>query len=48
MKLSYFKVPKRRRASELYHKDSPYKGRSERSKIVYNRRVKHPNREDPT
>lgn len=46
MKVSLFKVPQRRRAQELYHKDSPFKGRAERSKIVYNRKVKHLKRED--
>ena len=46
MKISLFKVPQRRRAHELFHKDSPFKGRAERSKIVYNRKVKHPGRED--
>ena len=33
----------RRRAVELYARDSPFKGRAEKSKIVYNRKIKHPN-----
>jgi hypothetical protein len=46
MKISYFKIPQRRRAEELYHRDSPFKGRSERPKTLYKRKAKHPNRED--
>lgn len=46
MKVLFFKIPQRRRAEELYHRDSPFKGRAERPKIVYNRKVKHPKRED--
>ena len=46
MKISYFKIPQRRRAQELYNRDSPFKGRSERSRILYKRKAKHPNRED--
>ena len=32
----------RRRAVELYSRDTPFKSRAEKSKIVYNRKVKHP------
>lgn len=46
MKISYFTVPQRRRAQELYHRDSPFKGRSERPKTLYKRKAKHPGRED--
>jgi len=31
----------RRRAIELYHEDSPFRGRKEDSKISYRRREKH-------
>ena len=34
----------RRRAVELYARDTPFKGRVEKSKIVYNRKVKHRDR----
>ena len=35
----------RRRAVELYAHNTPFKGRAEKSKIVYNRKVKHCNRD---
>ena len=35
----------RRRAVELYARDTPFKGRTEKSKIVYNRKVKHCNKD---
>jgi hypothetical protein len=35
----------RRRAVELYARDTPFKSRAEKSKIVYNRKVKHRNRD---
>ena len=34
----------RRRAVELYARDSPFKSRAEKSKIVYNRKIKHRDR----
>ena len=36
----------RRRAVELYCRDTPFKGRVEKSKTVYNRKVKHPSRDE--
>jgi hypothetical protein len=36
----------RRRAVELYARDTPFKSRAEKSKIVYNRKVKHRNRDE--
>lgn len=36
----------RRRAVELYGRDSPFKGRKEQSKVMYSRKVKHPGRQD--
>ena len=33
--------PQRRRAVELYSRDSPFRGRAEQSKIQYRRRPKH-------
>lgn len=36
----------RRRAVELYARDTPFKGRVEKSKIVYNRKIKHPARDE--
>lgn len=35
----------KRRAIELYHGDSPFRGRREGSKIVYQRRDKHVKRQ---
>jgi hypothetical protein len=35
----------RRRAVELYARDTPFKSRAEKSKIVYNRKVKHRNKD---
>jgi hypothetical protein len=35
----------RRRAVELYARDTPFKSRAEKSKIVYNRKVKHRTRD---
>lgn len=32
----------RRRAIELYHQDTPFRGRRERDRTVYQRREKHP------
>jgi len=38
-------VPRqRRRAVELYSRDTPFRSRAEKSKIVYNRKIKHPNK----
>jgi hypothetical protein len=31
----------RRRVRELYAADTPFRGRQERNRMVYNRRVKH-------
>jgi hypothetical protein len=40
-------IPKqRRRAVELYARDTPFKSRVEKSKIVYNRKIKHRNKEE--
>ena len=36
----------RRRAVELYSRDTPFKSRAEQSKIVYNRKIKHPARDE--
>lgn len=36
----------RRRAVELYARDSPFKSRAEKSKIVYNRKIKHRDRDE--
>ena len=36
----------RRRAVELYSRDTPFKGRAEKSKIVYNRKIKHRDRDE--
>ena len=36
----------RRRAVELYSRDTPFKSRAEKSKIVYNRKIKHRNRDE--
>ncbi len=36
----------RRRAVELYARDTPFKSRAEKSKIVYNRKTKHPNKDE--
>ena len=35
----------RRRAVELYSRDTPFRGRAEKSKIQYRRRPKHVNKE---
>ena len=35
----------RRRAVELYSRDTPFKSRAEKSKIVYDRKIKHPNKD---
>ena len=35
----------RRRAVELYSRDTPFKSRAEKSKIVYDRKVKHRNKD---
>ena len=32
---------RRRRAVELYSRDTPFKPKAEKSRIVYNRKVKH-------
>lgn len=40
-------MPRRkRRAVELYDRDTPFKPKRERSRVVYNRKVKHPNRNE--
>lgn len=36
----------RRRAVELYQRDTPFKPRRERSRVVYNRKIKHPKRNE--
>jgi hypothetical protein len=36
----------RRRAVELYSRDTPFKPKVERVKTVYNRKVKHRNRDE--
>jgi hypothetical protein len=36
----------RRRAVELYGRDTPFKPKIEQNKTVYNRRVKHRNRDE--
>ena len=36
----------RRRAVELYARNTPFKSRAEKSKIVYNRKIKHPARDE--
>jgi len=40
-------LPKqRRRAVELYSRDTPFRPKVERSKTVYNRKVKHRSRDE--
>lgn len=40
-------IPRRkRRAVELYDRDTPFKPRRERSRVVYNRKLKHRNRDE--
>jgi len=40
-------LPKqRRRAVELYSRDTPFRPKVEQNKTVYNRRVKHRNRDE--
>lgn len=49
MKSSSFVVvpaPRQRRHRALFDQDLPFRGRSERSKIAYQRRNKHPQRSD--
>ena len=36
----------RRRAVELYSRDTPFKPKTEKSRVVYNRKLKHPQRDD--
>lgn len=36
----------RRRAVELYSRDTPFRPKRERSRVVYNRKVKHPKRNE--
>jgi hypothetical protein len=36
----------RRRARELYAADTPFRGRVERDRTRYNRKIKHRNQED--
>ena len=36
----------RRRAVELYSRDTPFKPKTERDKTVYNRKVKHRSRDE--
>jgi hypothetical protein len=36
----------RRRAVELYSRNTPFKCRAEKSKIVYNRKIKHRNKDE--
>jgi hypothetical protein len=36
----------RRRAVELYSRDTPFRPKAEKSKIVYNRKIKHPKRDE--
>lgn len=37
---------RRRRASELYDRDSPFKPKRERNRVLYNRKSKHRNRDE--
>lgn len=40
-------VPRRRRrAVELYSRDTPFRPRTERNRVLYRRKIKHPNRND--
>jgi len=36
----------RRRAVELYSRDTPFKPKTEKSRVVYNRKTKHPKRDE--
>ena len=36
----------RRRAVELYSRDTPFKPKTEKSRITYNRKPKHPKRDE--
>lgn len=36
----------RRRAVELYSRDTPFRPKQERNRVVYNRKVKHPKRNE--
>lgn len=36
----------RRRAVELYSRDTPFKPKSERNRMVYRRKIKHPKRNE--
>jgi hypothetical protein len=36
----------RRRAVELYSRDTPFRPKQERSRVVYNRKVKHRSRNE--
>ena len=37
---------RRRRAVELYGRDTPFRPRSERNRMAYNRKSKHPKRNE--
>lgn len=37
---------RRRRAVELYSRDTPFKPKAEKSKVVYNRKIKHVKRDE--
>lgn len=40
-------VPRvKRRAIELYSRDTPFRSRQERDRTLYNRKVKHPKRNE--
>jgi hypothetical protein len=36
----------RRRAVELYSRDTPFKPKTEKSRVAYNRKTKHPKRDE--
>jgi hypothetical protein len=36
----------RRRAVELYSRDTPFKPKTEKSRVAYNRKVKHRNKDE--
>jgi len=36
----------RRRAVELYSRDTPFKPKTEKSRVAYNRKAKHPKRDE--
>ena len=36
----------RRRAVELYSRDTPFRPKTEKSRVAYNRKIKHPKRDE--